>query len=349
MGWYRHRPMARWFEGWSGSEYLPWERWLMSRPQCRAVFPRDSFTTEVLEQWQIPLFDLGNPMMDDLQSPSLELCTVTPISPIETQGETQQEMQRPALTIVLMPGSRQPEAFNNWQLILQAVHILIRAISHNAISQDVNGFLSLSSKDLWNNSESDFPVGHFQADRQPNPPIKLLFLAAIAPGLEIAPICQSLTQQEWQLIQNQEFQDRELKRQLDSALNGEKLQFQQGIAQLVIARAAFNQCIQQADLAIAMAGTATEQFVGLGKPAITLPGAGPQFTYRFAEAQQRLLGESVVLANSPAEIPEIVRSLLGDTNRLKRIAANGQRRMGQPGAAHRIAACFLKQMENSND
>jgi len=39
-----------------------------------------------------------------------------------------------------------------------------------------------------------------------------------------------------------------------------------------------------------MAGTATEQFVGLGKPAIAIPGIGPQFTAAFAEAQSRHLG-----------------------------------------------------------
>jgi uncharacterized protein (TIGR03492 family) len=39
------------------------------------------------------------------------------------------------------------------------------------------------------------------------------------------------------------------------------------------------------DLALAMAGTATEQFVGLGKPALVIPGAGPQFTRLFAERQ----------------------------------------------------------------
>ncbi|MEB3358171.1 MAG: hypothetical protein VKK04_15695, partial [Synechococcales bacterium] len=38
-------PRPSWFEqmeGWSGSVYLPWERWLMGHPRCRAVFPRDA-------------------------------------------------------------------------------------------------------------------------------------------------------------------------------------------------------------------------------------------------------------------------------------------------------------------
>lgn len=33
--------------------------------------------------------------------------------------------------------------------------------------------------------------------------------------------------------------------------------------------------------------------VGQGKPVFTIPGEGPQFTAAFADAQSRLLGESV--------------------------------------------------------
>ncbi|AKV71223.1 hypothetical protein VL20_6511 [Microcystis panniformis FACHB-1757] len=47
-----------------------------------------------------------------------------------------------------------------------------------------------------------------------------------------------------------------------------------------------------------MAGTATEQLVGLGKPAITIAGSGPQFTPHFAKLQQRLLGCSILLGDS---------------------------------------------------
>ena len=56
---------------------------------------------------------------------------------------------------------------------------------------------------------------------------------------------------------------------------------------------AFADILQQSSLVIGMTGTAVEQAVGLGKPVITVPGNGPAFTYRFAEAQHRLLGNSV--------------------------------------------------------
>ena len=47
-----------------------------------------------------------------------------------------------------------------------------------------------------------------------------------------------------------------------------------------------------------MAGTASEQAIGLAKPVIQIEGKGPQFTKSFAEAQRRLLGKSVFCASS---------------------------------------------------
>lgn len=55
----------------------------------------------------------------------------------------------------------------------------------------------------------------------------------------------------------------------------------------------FADCLHACWGGLAMAGTATEQLVGLGKPVFAVPGQGPQFNFRFAEAQQRLLGPSV--------------------------------------------------------
>jgi len=91
-----------------------------------------------------------------------------------------------------------------------------------------------------------------------------------------------------------------------------------------------------------MAGTATEQFIGLGKPAIIIPGQGPQFTYAFAEAQSRHFGKSITLIQSPRQVAEAIASLLSDPERLRAIAENGIRRMGKPGAAHRIAECLIE-------
>ena len=60
-----------------------------------------------------------------------------------------------------------------------------------------------------------------------------------------------------------------------------------------IYRDSFVEVLQASDIVLAMAGTASEQAVGLGKPVVQFPGNGPQFTFKFAEAQRRLLGPTV--------------------------------------------------------
>ena len=109
---------------------------------------------------------------------------------------------------------------------------------------------------------------------------------------------------------------------------------------MVLTQQAYNDCLYWGDFAIAMAGTATEQFVGLGKPAIAIPGDGPQYNAAFAEAQSRLLGASLFLVDHPAQVPDMVEYLCQNPDRLQMIAYNGIRRMGKPGAARRIADCL---------
>ncbi len=281
LGLIRRQSWIQRWEGWSGSVYLPWERGLMSHPRCKAVFPRDQLTTETLLKWSIPAYNLGNPMMDNLQ----------PQTPSVVDPET--------LTILLLPGSRTPEAQENWQKITEAVRQLV--------SDDV------------------------AAKKHPEQPSNLVFLAAITPSLNLHSFEADLIASGWN------------KTPLEKA---SEVQYTQKNATMILTHR-FNDCLHQADLAIAMAGTATEQFVGLGKPAIAFPGNGPQYTPRFAEAQSRLLGPSLILVEHPREVPHTVRSLLADKNRLKLIAENGQKRMGQPGAAHRIAQCLIEKMNNS--
>jgi uncharacterized protein (TIGR03492 family) len=92
-----------------------------------------------------------------------------------------------------------------------------------------------------------------------------------------------------------------------------------------------------------MAGTATEQFVGLGKPVISFPGQGPQYNPYFARRQTWLLGESLILLDSPDQTGEALQQVLHDTGRLEAIACNGRERLGEPGAAHRIAEILREQ------
>ena len=284
-------PRDSWFddrvERWMGSVYYPWERWLMRHPRCKAVFPRDPLTTTSLKQWAIPAFDLGNPMMDGLEWKGGE----NPLA----DGET-------CLTIALLPGSRAPEAYDNWRRILLAVPGLLQAFPNQS----------------------------------------LRFLGSFFPALDPLPFVQALATQGWQQegdgnrgMQHESFHTPQ------PTPHTRSFTLKQATLTLT---PEFNRCIHQADAAIAMAGTATEQFVGLGKPAIILPGKGPQFTPVFAEAQTRLLGCSVLLAQQPEQVAAVLQSVLSDPDRLQQIAENGWRRMGKPGAADRIAHCLMQQV-----
>ncbi|AFZ03717.1 lipid-A-disaccharide synthase-related protein [Calothrix sp. PCC 6303] len=282
------------WENFSGSIYHPWERWLMTRRHCKAVFPRDSLTAEILKTMNVPAFDVGNPMMDGLQ-PSFST------QRFYTPNIEREEIVRP-LIITLLPGSRAPEAYDNWEIILEGVDSLIDSFEQQ------NSILHTSGK--------------------------MIFLSAIASSLEPSILVQSLTSQGWQPTSEPPVEIND----------NQALTFTKKNAYLVITQNAYNDCLHLADLAIAMAGTATEQFVGLGKPAITIPGKGPQFTFAFAEAQSRLLGRSVTLANTAAEVSTKVRSLLANPDEFHVIAENGWRRMGKPGAAQRIAECIIGEL-----
>lgn len=259
------------FLGLNSSIYLPWDRALMSNPRCQSVFPRDKLTAKMLQKWSIPVFDLGNPMMDGLSS----------VQPLQISSLA-------ALTIVLLPGSRVPEAYTNWQQILVAIFSLIETYS----------------------------------DRS------LLFLGAISAQVNLEPLAQMLTSAGFCSSDNKSFSYKNVS--------------------IVLTQTAYNECLEKGEIAIAMAGTATEQFVGLGKPAIAFPGNGPQFTYTFAEAQSRHLGSSIILLAHPNQTGEAVKSLLGDSDHLAKIAKNGYKRMGKPGAARRIAERLIEQFEQSN-
>lgn len=255
----------------NSSVYLPWERTLMSNSRCQSVFPRDRLTAKMLQKWQIPVFDLGNPMMDDLK----------PVQPLQISSKAE-------LTVVLLPGSRVPEAYANWQQILGAVFSLI---------------------DTYRNRS-------------------MLFLGAISSQVNLDTLAQTLVQAGFCTLDHKTFNYKN--------------------TSIVLTQTAYNECLDKAEIAIAMAGTATEQFVGLGKPAIAFPGNGPQFTYTFAEAQSRHLGSSIILLEHPNQTGEAVKSLLGDHAFLATIAENGYKRMGKPGAARRIAERLIEQLEQGN-
>jgi uncharacterized protein (TIGR03492 family) len=275
----------------TGSYYFPWERWLLSRSRCKAVFSRDKLTAENLRQYQISAFDLGNPMMDGV--------SVDPSLPIFYQSDL---VNKP-LVVTLLPGSRPPEAYANWTQILIAVNSLISVF-----------------------------------DRQ-----EIVCLAAITPTLDLDILQGNLSKLGWKQVAiavggASPRENRDLTKLLPDE---QAIYYQRDRVTIVISTQAYSQCMQLGDCAIAMAGTATEQFIGLGKPAFIVPGVGPQFTPAFAEAQTRLLGESAILVNRAQDVGVEMQPLLAQPDRLQSIARNGLLRMGTPGAAKRIAECLV--------
>ena len=246
----------------------------MTRPSCKAVFPRDRLTTETLQTLGVPAYDLGNPMMDL----DLDLS-------VQTTADA-------ALTILLLPGSRSPEVYRNWDVMMLGVQDLCAKF-----------------------------------DRA------VQFVVAISPGLEVDRFEQALRKAGWELEDS------------ESAGMGREWNFRgPGVVfHLTLGGGSFSEYAYRAAAAIAMAGTATEQFVGLGKPVLTLSGEGPQFTAAFAEAQTRLLGLSVLHLEQPTQMAHCLMKLLDNPGELGDIATNGRRRMGPSGAADRIAQMLVSQ------
>ena len=76
------------------------------------------------------------------------------------------------------------------------------------------------------------------------------------------------------------------------------LKFRYKLIQVNFSWNSFEEILVKSKCIISMAGTATEQAIGLAKPVIQIEGKGPQFTKSFAEAQRRLLGKYVFCANN---------------------------------------------------
>jgi uncharacterized protein (TIGR03492 family) len=268
------------FEKWMGGVYLPWERWLMSRQSCKGVFPRDQLTTQILQNYGIRAFNFGNPMMDDLEE-----CFNHNFNNL---------IDSPELNFVLLPGSRVPEVYENWQLILNAINYLLTYFSHK----------------------------------------KLTFYGAIAKSVPLNILEELLIKNDW--IAN------DFNLTNFSQIDGKGISFIKDNHTIFITQNAYQTCLNKGQIAISMAGTATEQFIGLGKPAITLIGKGPQFTPAFAEAQTRLLGKSIFLLEKPEEITNTVDYLINNLELQTEIKENAKKRMGLPGSAKKIAQFLLQ-------
>ena len=119
---------------------------------------------------------------------------------------------------------------------------------------------------------------------------------------------------------------------------------------VIVSRGWFGDVLNVSNIVIGLSGTGNEQAAGLGRPVVTFPTDGPQFSLKFAQAQKRLLGEAVAFVESRdvRDIASEVMSILGDSMRIARMRKAGHARMGEQGAATRTAKIIIEYLETGS-
>jgi uncharacterized protein (TIGR03492 family) len=260
-------PLADAYHRCKGSEWDPWEWALMAHPRCRLVAVRDALTARGLRRRRVKAEAPGNPMMDGFQSRELP------------------PWLRHGCRVMLLPGSRLPEALGNFQRLLAG-------LPDPAQCQQLGGVTVLVpiSRALHDSKAVAALLG--EALFQPVPPAPFI---------------------------------------------GAEGGWRNGALQLWTGPGCFASWAPWVDVGVATAGTATEQLAGLGVPALSLPGPGPQFTAGFARRQSRLLGGAVQPCDSPEQLRARLVALLQDDPARASLGRRGRQRMGSAGGSVALA------------
>jgi uncharacterized protein (TIGR03492 family) len=271
-----------------GSEWDPWEWALMRCRRCRLVAMRDRLTARGLRRRGVAALAVGNPMMDGLEG--------APLPPA----------LEPYRRVLLLPGSRVPEALGNLRRLLAALPdrpsapiasttawLVLLATGRHPCGDELAAALR---------SAGFQPVPADQPDAMAN--------GARSPADPGADLPESAAPTSvWR----------------------------RGGITVWLGAGRFRHWAGWAELGLATAGTATEQLVGLGVPALSLPGAGPQFQAGFARRQSRLLGGAVLPLASPPDLQRALLTLLDNGAERQRRGRIGRRRMGEAGGSERLA------------
>lgn len=276
-------PLADGYHRCKGSEWDPWEWAVMRARRCRLVAMRDRLTARGLRRHGVAALAVGNPMMDGLEG--------APLPPA----------LKPYRRLLLLPGSRMPEALGNLQRLLAALPdpppaatwLVLLATGRHPSADELDALLQ-------------------SAGFEPAPG-GVAATAGIA-GTEAA----------------------------GSAADGAgsaapSTVWRRGAITLWHGAGRFRDWAGWAEVGLATAGTATEQLVGLGVPALSLPGPGPQFKAGFARRQSRLLGGAVLPLASAATLRQALVALLENEAERQRRGRIGRRRMGGAGGSDRLA------------
>ena len=104
-----------------------------------------------------------------------------------------------------------------------------------------------------------------------------------------------------------------------------------------VAQGALGALVDNSDVVLSQAGTATIQSLGLGKPVITFVRAGDRMKRHLDE--NRLFGDARPLVKAdPAELSAALAALLRDDAGRRRLGTLGKDRIGPPGAIDAIIA-----------
>lgn len=107
----------------------------------------------------------------------------------------------------------------------------------------------------------------------------------------------------------------------------------------------FREVLKRSQVVLGLAGTANEQAVGCGRPVVAFPGRGPQYTPEFARLQAELLGAGLeVTSPDPEAVADALQRAFSPERQIAAKAA-GRERMGNPGAAARIARAIRRELD----
>jgi uncharacterized protein (TIGR03492 family) len=277
-----------------GSEWDPWEWALMRPPRCRLVALRDRLTARGLRRRGVEALAPGNPMMDGLRS-----------GPVP-------EALRQQRRLLLLPGSRMPEALRNLERLLACL-----PLPRGAEASDNPPALPGADAAAPARIGSSAPItvlltcGSRPSAAELQAPLRA---AGFTPASAEDPA--------WSV----------------AAAAGAQALWRRANIDLWLGAGRFADWASWAELGLACAGTATEQLVGLGIAALSLPGPGPQFQAGFARRQSRLLGGAVQPCSTPAALRQALQQLLADPGERLRRGRIGRGRMGPAGASARLAA-----------
>ena len=282
LAWLSNTPTCTYLVAYSshyeGRLRLPWPCGAcLASGRTRAVFSRDALSaSDLSEQLRRLVHFHGNPFMEGIAQPQ-----ATPKS----------------TGVLLLPGSRLPEAKDNLTRMLALLEQLPTAAAEQR------------------------------------------FCAALVRELNPQAVGELARQRGWQLE--------------PQGNTSNSLVLRRGPLRLEGHWGRFATLLPQARLVISMAGTATEQAVGLGIPVLQLAGHGPQFTAGFAEAQRRLLGPAVHCAAGAVDDPATLRAsaqlleqlLTLPEQELERYRQEGLQRLGSQGGTERMAQAILEALK----